>query len=211
MELRDPEIRRQLRVGLERRVAGRRHSMVVDELGILLGQIRADVAVITPELLIGYEIKSDFDSLLRLSDRTVAEQRVLGQMAGYDRVFDRNYLICGNKSAEKVLKLLPPHWGLTTITAMRVNLASGKPGDDYKLSFRLVREAQAHDGVDPVALAQLLWKDEALQELMLRGLGRGMKSANKERLHARVAEVLSLDELRATVARRLTLRQSWRD
>lgn len=200
MELRDPEIRAQLGAGLRQRIAGRKHSIVVDELNILRGAVRVDVAVITPGRLIGYEIKSDFDSLVRLQN----------QIAAYDQVFDRNYLVCGNKYAERALKMLPEHWGLTTLTALRVNRTSGSSGDDYKLKFRPVRPSKAHDGVDPLALAQLLRKDEAVQELMLRGHGRGLGRVSDVRAYELLSELVGPDELRATVARRLSLRDNWR-
>jgi hypothetical protein len=206
MELRDPEIRQQLKEGLERRIAGRPHSMVIDEMGIGVDDenghrpVRVDVAVVTPKMLIGYEIKSDFDSLVRL-ERQIIE---------YDRVFDQCYLVCGNKYVEKALKLLPDHWGLTTLAAMRVQQRSGQSGDNYKLKFTTVRPAQQNPNASRLALAELLWRAEVWDELKLRGIGRGMSAAKLMELQAHLAISLTHEQLRATVARRLSLRTGWR-
>jgi hypothetical protein len=62
------------------------NTLVVDELGILNGKSRADIAVING-YLVGFEIKSDEDSLTRLND----------QVEAYNAVFDRSTLIVGPK------------------------------------------------------------------------------------------------------------------
>jgi hypothetical protein len=200
MELRDPQIREQLKAGLEARLAGRAHTMVVDELSLGFGEVRADVAVISPERLVGYEIKSDFDSLVRLEN----------QIQYYNMVFDHCYLICGNKYVEKALKMLPDHWGLFTLTALRVHKVSGQSGDDYKLKFRRVREAQDHEGIDASTVVRLLRRDEVLQELRLRGLGAMIRSKKGEALQDLLALSVSHGEMRRIVARRLSQRVGWR-
>lgn len=200
MELRDPEIRAELKVGLEARIAGQKHCLVVDELGISRGEVRADVAVISPDKFVGYEIKSDFDSLVRL-------QR---QIMLYDLVFDQSYLICGNKFIEKALKILPDHWGLFTLTAQRVNLRSGAGGHDYKLKFTRVREASDNPGASLAAIALLLWKDELVSELKLRGVYKGKSRYTREQLGAALAAHVGHGALREIVARRLSQRVGWR-
>ena len=63
--MRDPEIRRQLRCRLEQEFGNDANALILDELGVCCGRVRADMAVVNGELK-GFEIKSDQDTLLRL-------------------------------------------------------------------------------------------------------------------------------------------------
>src|SRR5687767_9037317 len=67
-------------------------SLVIDELGLKNGELRADIAVLKKNM-IGYEIKTDKDNLMRL----------LSQMVGYNEVFDKVYIITGSKHFTKVV------------------------------------------------------------------------------------------------------------
>jgi hypothetical protein len=200
MELRDPEIREKLKAGLQKRAGWRTHTLVVDELSLGLGEVRADVAVIGPDQLIGYEIKSDFDSLVRLEN----------QIAYYSMVFDRCYLICGNRYVEKALKMLPGHWGLFTLTALRVQRVSGQSGDDYKLSFRRVREAADNPDADRAVVCRMLRKAEVREEIQLRGLGLGHGSKTTAQLQDLLSASVTHEEMRRIIARRLSQREGWR-
>jgi hypothetical protein len=63
--------------------------------------------------------------------------------------------------------------------------------------------------VQPLAVAQLLWRAEALEVLRHRGLHRGLSSATRWRLWERLAEQLPLLELQVEVRSRLKARQDW--
>ena len=74
-----------------------------DEL--VIGKSRADIVMVTPEELIGVEIKSDADSYGRLSR----------QVKDYDRFFDRNIVAVGTKHARHIREHVPEHWGVITV------------------------------------------------------------------------------------------------
>ena len=63
---------------------------------------RADALLVTEQELIGFEFKSDKDTLSRLAR----------QVHDYERFCDRNYLVTGKKFVEKAPEELPGHWGI---------------------------------------------------------------------------------------------------
>src|SRR6266542_195867 len=94
-----------IRENFSRKVLHRYHStpdvLVIDELGLKHGKCRADIALVNGRL-IGYEIKSDEDSLDRLDE----------QVKVYSAVFDRVTIIVGAKHAKVVSSLVPKWWGI---------------------------------------------------------------------------------------------------
>lgn len=159
----------------------------VDELGVC-GEVRVDVAVLNGAFS-GYELKSEADSLRRLPK----------QIEFYSKVLDFAVLVVAEKHAAKAVKIIPDWWGFT--------VASGDAGC-VKLSTR--RAPGENPSIDPGSLALLLWRDEALAELTLRGMDRGVRSKSRSAICARLAAQLSLDELRAVVREQLKSRQGWR-
>ncbi|UZH06419.1 sce7726 family protein [Heyndrickxia coagulans] len=77
-----------------------KHYRVIEELAICDGLARADV-VVANGVLHGFEIKSDHDSLDRLSN----------QIACYDKTFDKITIVVGKKFADKIHEYVPKHWG----------------------------------------------------------------------------------------------------
>ena len=63
---------------------------------------RADSLLVTESEMIGFEFKSDKDTLARLEH----------QIHDYERFCDRNYLVTGQKYVEKAPEELPEHWGI---------------------------------------------------------------------------------------------------
>ena len=63
---------------------------------------RADALLVTESEMIGFEFKSDKDTLARLEH----------QIHDYERFCDRNYLVTGQKYIEKAPEELPEHWGI---------------------------------------------------------------------------------------------------
>src|SRR5579859_3482368 len=115
-------------------------SLVLDELGLCHGKSRADIAVVNGSLT-GYEIKSDEDSLERLGE----------QVKVYGVVFDRAFVITGRKHRDSILSQLPKWWGV-------IVCEQGRRGG---IRFVNWRKAQWNKRVNPIAIAQLLWKTEA--------------------------------------------------
>ena len=79
-------------------------TIIVEELGLCRGSVRADIAVING-LMKGFEIKSDRDTL----------QRLLTQAMVYSRVFDTATLVTAERHVAGAMLALPPWWGIEVI------------------------------------------------------------------------------------------------
>lgn len=97
------------------------HPLIVKEMGVC-GQVRCDVVALSEEM-VGYEIKSDADTLRRLPR----------QVEWYSRVLDRAHVVTTERHLEGVQGVVPEWWG--------VMVASG-PADDVRL--QPLREAGAN-------------------------------------------------------------------
>jgi len=133
-----------IRENFHRKVLRRYHAspevLVIDELGLKHGKCRADIAIVNGRL-IGYEIKSDEDSLDRLVE----------QVEIYSAVFDRATIIVGVKNAKAARSMVPKWWGIVV----------GRRLTEREVGFQTLRNADLNKSVDPYALAQLLWSGEA--------------------------------------------------
>lgn len=164
-------------------------TYVFDELG-LCQQVRVDVAVINGRMS-GYELKSERDTLRRLP----------AQVDVYSRVLDFATLVVAEKHHDHALPLLPDWWG--------VLLAS--PDGNGSVALTEVRAASENPHQDAFALAQLMWRDEALAILAARGVDRGVRTKARHYVWRRISESIPLEELREIVRTTLKERQGWRD
>src|SRR5689334_5301680 len=98
--MRDADIRAALRRHLDFEHSGD-GTRVVEELGVSQGQVRIDLAAINGSL-IGYEIKSDRDTLARLDE----QQRI------YSQVFDQVTIVTHGDHLERVRRQVPRWWGI---------------------------------------------------------------------------------------------------
>lgn len=186
--MRDPDIRAALHSRLEARHGGDSETRIVDELGVLMGGSRVDLAVINGKLE-GFEIKSERDRLVRLPRQAEA----------YSRVFDRMTVVCSERHAAGVAACVPDWWGIEV-----VHLVKDRP--------RIVRRraARANPGVDPNAVVQLLWRAEVIDELDRLDRADGLRSKPRRILWDALAEALPARTLRAVVRDRLRAREDWR-
>jgi len=175
--LRDPDIRTLLTPDIETRHPG---AWIRHEVGLCAGERRVDVAAIDTQLH-GYEIKSDVDTLARLA----------GQAEAYGRVFDRMTLVTTSRYLDAVTAALPVWWEVMAVDG------SG---------LRMVREGTENANVDGFALAQLLWRDEALSVLKARGAARGLSKSRRWLVWQRLAAVVPLAELQGIVRDQLRAR-----
>lgn len=185
--MRDAEIRSALVAHLHRQYEGDTNTLIRHEFGLCAGRARVDLAVINGEIS-GFEIKSDEDTLARLA----------GQASTYGRVLDRVTLVTTARYADRATALVPPWWGVWIAHARRAGIRLDQ-----------VRAGKVNDGVDAFAVAQLLWRDEAMQQLRDRGMHRGLSSARRWFVWLRLAEQVGLDELRTLVRDTLKRRQPW--
>ncbi len=170
----DPDVRGLLREYLEAIHTGT-DIRVLEELGLCQGDVRVDVAAVNGELS-GYEIKSPSDTLARFPN----------QCRIYSKVVDRAWLVAPEKTLAKADA--PEWWG---------QIAVFDAGD--RLGLRVVRQAQLNPKLDPISIAKLLWRDEALEVLRGAGGARGVMTKSRKIVWKRLIESVSLDDLRSAV------------
>jgi hypothetical protein len=185
--VRDPEIRAELHRRLQLRHSSDPNVRIVDEMSVLTGECRVDVALINGRLE-GFEIKSEGDTLARLPRQALA----------YGRVFDRLTMVCAERHLEAALALLPEWWGVEV-------------AEQRGARTRIVRKraARANPAVEPRAVAQLLWRSEALAALEDMDAARGLRSKPRRTLWSALAEVAPRRKLRALVREALRARRGW--
>ncbi|MET3646149.1 sce7726 family protein [Phyllobacterium ifriqiyense] len=187
--MRDIDVRKALRREVLKRHEGESDTLVLHELGLRHGVARVDVAVVNGSLH-GYEIKSDADTLERLPS----------QIDTYSLVLDKATLVVGERHAEKAIAILPRWWG--------IKIASEGPRGG--VSLREEARGRMNPSVNPIAVAELLWRPEVAT--ILRELGFPEKELRKPRAHLyrSLADAIPVDELRDITRAVLKRRENWR-
>jgi hypothetical protein len=184
---RDPEIRAALRRRLELAHASDPRSVVIDEFGVFHGHRRADLVAVNGALD-GYEIKSDADTLERLSS----------QATMFSKVFDTMTLVCAPRHRTAARRRIPRWWGLIVATRER-----------EEITLDVVRPAQRNPAVDAELVARLLWRDEAISVLRaFHGDGRADVLRRRELVPLLVE--LPIDLLRDHLRESIKSRVDWR-
>ncbi|SRR6266404_507942 len=165
-------------------------TIIVEELGLKHGDARVDLAVING-VLHGFELKSDLDTLFRLP----------GQMKIYNLTLDQITLVVGKDHLVEAMKIIPDWWGVLIAKSV------GAAGD---IRFYEIRSAENNPSLDNIAIAHLLWRDEALHILEQLGQAKGVRSKSRKVIYERLTAVLSRDELRQIVRKCLSTRINWR-
>lgn len=105
-----------------------------------IGSVRADVVMVTPDALIGIEIKSDADTYTRLKK----------QVESYDKFYDYNILVVGSTHAMHAKDHVPEWWGIITV----------EPLEEGGADFYVLREAVPNPMVDDKCKIAVLWRPE---------------------------------------------------
>lgn len=158
------------------------------ELGICVGAGRIDVAAVNG-LITGCEVKSSRDGLGRLPQ----------QVELYGKVVDTALLVVERARPLLVATQVPDWWGVWHAI---------EDGHE-RVRLEILREPSPNPHVDPFAVAQLLWRDEAFDILRGLDLHRGLSSATRWQLWDLLAKELSIDALREQVRQRLKARSAW--
>ncbi|WP_132746801.1 sce7726 family protein [Scopulibacillus darangshiensis] len=187
-KLKDQDLRNLLLKDLHNIYRDDNSTKIINEMGVLHGQSRIDVAVING-ILHGFEIKSESDNLLRLPS----------QMEDYNKVFDKMTIVIQRNHLKEVREVIPKWWGIWLVTYYQ---------GDYRI--REIRKGKTNNNVDPYSLSHLLWRDEALEVLKERGLQKGLLSKPREELYAKICNSISLSEIQGAVNRWLKVREGWR-
>lgn len=185
--MRDLDVRLAVRSRLSDEHAGDLDTRIVEEMGIWHGSVRIDLAVINGEIA-GYELKSARDTL----------QRLPNQAKLYGQVFDRVHLVAAEKHIEHALSELPSWWGI--IVAREA--AGG-------VELEVHRQSERNPVVDPMQVARLLWREETLDILSRHRLDRGVRSASRDKVAARLVDSFEPHEVATHVRRALKDRAAW--
>lgn len=183
-ELGEETIRSVLLSALRTKTEAEPSSLIVEELGLCRGTVRADIAVVNG-LLHGYEIKSDRDSLRRLAHQTTM----------YGRVFDRATLVVGHRFERCAPSLVPPWWGIRTVRCV-----------EETLTIITIRHSLPNPSRDPRALVELLWYDQALALLEELGAARGVRGKPRADLWDRICHLCDIEEIADAVRANLRAR-----
>jgi len=185
----DADIRDGLKRKLLRHHIADQDTLVMDEVGLRHGAARIDVLVVNGYLH-GYELKSDSDTLRRLGN----------QIRVYCSVLDRVTMVVGEKHLDEVEAAVPAWWGIKVA-------AQGRRGG---MKFPDVRRSRMNPSLDPVAVAKLLWRDEALALLAEVGRDVGVRSKPRKAVYQRLSDTFDLAVLRGQVRDQLRNRSDWR-
>lgn len=186
--MRDRDVRAALHQQVLRMHLDTPNTLVLDEFGLLHGRARIDVAVVNGELH-GFELKSERDTL----------QRLPAQMAAYNAVFDRVTIVVAENHVISAAAAVPEWWGLVVAR-----------GNAQETVLHDHRNAEMNPAIDPMALAMLLWRDEALAAAEQLGISKGLSGKPRRFVHERLAVALEIDALRALVRSTLKNRAGWR-
>lgn len=186
---RDIDIRTTLRDQLKETFGNDSSTIIIDELQVCIGDARVDVAVVNGSIY-GYEIKSESDTLDRLPQ----------QVEYYNRVFDYVTLVCSTCFLDKLDLIVPAWWGIQI----------AKKNEEGLIDITSLRPSLVNETVDPYAIAQLLWRNEAIDILAERGLDKGVRSKPKREVWKRISASLELEELKECVRTTLKNRVGWR-
>lgn len=187
--MRDLDIRRSLRTKLHAEHAQDPDTLIVEELGLLQGAARVDLAVVNGSIS-AFEIKSERDTLRRLD----------GQAEAYGKVFDAVTLVASRTHLRNARDCVPKWWGL----------ASAEPDARGVVTIVPRRRARLNRRTVPAEVAKLLWREEALALLERRGLADGLRSKPRRVLWTALADQLTPEDLAGEVRATLKGRQGWR-
>jgi hypothetical protein len=187
--MRDIDIRRALRLEMKRRHGKDPNTLLIEELGLCQGIARVDFAVVNGSIH-GYEIKSARDTLARLP----------AQLEVYNRALEFITIVAAENHLSAIKQVVPAWWGLRTVVEYQGDLA-----------LKTLREAKKNLDINPLALAQLLWRSEALQILIDHDQAARLRSKARAELWNRLAVAFSVDELGKIVRECLKRRgDAWR-
>lgn len=186
--MRDIDIRSALRQHLDRAHEHEPGTRIIDELGLCTGTARVDMAVVNG-FLNGYEIKSELDTLERLP----SQQEV------YNKTLDSVTIVASGSHLAKIGEMVPGWWGINEAVAV-----------DDEIMFGVIRPPNNNPAVDPLSIAQFLWRDEVLATLQGLGLDEGLRSKPRRVLWEKLVDSVDVDDLRAIVRQQLKSRKNWR-
>ena len=138
------------------------------------GAARADVVMITPEILYGIEIKSDADTYTRLAK----------QVKYYNWYYDQNIIVVGTSHAMHVKEHVPEWWGIITVEL----------DENGEVDFYVLREAGVNPRVKDKRKITILWRTELNHLLELNKLPK-YKAKSKLFIQEKLLEKVATEVL----------------
>lgn len=155
-------------------------AVVRDELAVR--SARVDLVRIG-SLLEGFEIKSDFDNLDRLPR----------QVEAFSRPFDSMTVVVGELFAHEVADAVPRWWGIKVASS----------ASDGEIRLRVLRTGARNPNQSIDALAEMLWRAEAMNALQELAGMQAAKSWTSGQVRERLVESVPIEALRRFVVQRL--------
>lgn len=162
---------------------------IIPEMGICDGFARADIAVVS-DVLCGYEIKSDVDTLERLPS----------QVEYYSRTFDYASVVVGEKFKGVIAQHVPAWWGIYCV----------HQDAEGTVVIEELRQAEQNKHVDAMALLELLWRKELYALLKECGI-KGISGKNRRFLRRLASEAIPASTIKEYVIRTIRERKEWRN
>lgn len=184
-EIRDALHRKKLSTSYYRRP----DTLVVNELGLLHGSSRVDVAVING-CIHGYEIKSSRDTLKRLD----------GQLKAYSVALQKLTFVVAPNHVDELMMSVPEWSGIIVAT-------KGKKG---AISFKTLRFAKKNPNFDVISASYLLWKEEAQSLLKSKGFRPKDINVCRQDLYDLIGRSLDTREIVLSIRKALMSRENWR-
>lgn len=166
------------------------HDILINELGFynkdplstVDNAFRADLVLATNRL-VGFEIKSEKDTLKRWT----------AQMLAYSNVFDEVWLCVHSKHIEKSIQVTPKHIGILMIDSFG--------------SIAIVRSSTQHKKNNIYDLSSMLWKDELIELACKYNLNAKSKMT-KRQIRALLSERLTMNQVCDFTIGRLKVRKT---
>lgn len=153
---------------------------------ITMGKSRADAVMITENEMVGFELKSDKDSLARLGR----------QIPDYDRYYDRNYLVVGEHFESKAYEVLPSHWGIIKVYETKEN----------SILVEILRESDCNPKNPLKKQLEFLWRNELINIVKAHKLG-GVSAKNKHKLAEMLFSNMEEKELKRCILEEMLERE----
>lgn len=190
--MREADVRRALATRIASDHSADPTTRIIHEFALSQSGARIDVAAVNGRLM-GWEIKTAADTLVRLERQSQA----------YSRIFDNVWLVADERHIDSALGIIPDWWGVLRVTTAR---------DACRIIS--VRPSRLNRKVDLAALVQLLWRSEVMQALQNLNLSAGLEHAPRRELWKALAcaapKHVSATNLRTIVRETLKSREGWR-
>lgn len=182
--MRDQDIRTILHSYLAEQNKNLKETIIVDELNVKNGLARVDIAVINGSIH-GYEIKSEVDTLNRLTN----------QIEHYNSSLEKITIAVNSNHKEKVFDIVPDWWGVIEV--------------DENSEIAELRKSEENPLLSISDLLMFLWKDEMIN-ILEKNKVKYRKSSNRNALVNTMTQSINKENLLLEVRQALKSRKNWR-